>query len=728
MNLQSRLTIFIIVIASSFAINFPSRFPGADLNHILHWGTYKSHCYHAITEQTSNGSPMTLAVQIASNLTAKSINNLYYYFRDLQSPDDDKTQLYYVYHNGFYFAEQALQFNEHLSITNAFLKTNVTQIHQSWFSLTEFHQTQGEDFITLFYSIGLESYWNNDTRYIQYDPSTNQVKVFTPGNPLPQRFAFTIYQNGQVNSSGVQVFYQTFADMNRTNLWQIPNITYSALDFNFYKDYLTLSNKTASNVQNTSLLLVQFKIPLNNKPAILVQYDSNLPITIPTYQSLRSQIQARETEFLNDFNQVFPNIKNPEEYEMALYALSNLIGGIIYYYGPILIKEDPTPQPPLPFFTATPTRNSFERGFLWDEGFHNLLICRWSPDLCTATMNLWFNSQYKTGWIAREQARGDEIQSMIPGDFLVQSNLEGNPPTLMMAIDYLLSDSQNQKLMTQFLQTNYNKIYKWWYWFYTSQQVYDSQGRGLNLFLWSSKNFSGSIQYFGSGLDDYPRGDPGLISKYHLDLHVWEIVFAQVMYKIASFMNDKGNMTYFSQLNQTLIKNLNVFLDPADNLYKDVFQPVNDSSKSVPSSHVGYVTLMPLLFGLVAENSPSFNATLNLVDSTINGVMWSPSGILSLARNDSAFEKNSNYWTGPIWVNFNYLLLRSFTKYFPTNKRAQTCFTSIKNAIVGTMIQNFENTGYIWEHYNHTTAKGEGNHPFTGWSTLIVLPLAQDYN
>ena len=64
----------------------------------------------------------------------------------------------------------------------------------------------------------------------------------------------------------------------------------------------------------------------------------------------------------------------------AKAALANLLGGVGYFYGASRVairnahggQENVAELWPAPLFTAVPSRPFFPRGFLWDEGFHQV--------------------------------------------------------------------------------------------------------------------------------------------------------------------------------------------------------------------------------------------------------------------------------------------------------------------------------------------------------------------
>ena len=80
-----------------------------------------------------------------------------------------------------------------------------------------------------------------------------------------------------------------------------------------------------------------------------------------------------------------------------------------------------------------------------------MLICKFDIDICEQIIDSWLFSMDVKGYMPREQARGDELISMIPSGFVDQDAFEGNPPTMLFSILSLPIEMQKKyfpKLLT----------------------------------------------------------------------------------------------------------------------------------------------------------------------------------------------------------------------------------------------------------------------------------------
>jgi len=80
----------------------------------------------------------------------------------------------------------------------------------------------------------------------------------------------------------------------------------------------------------------------------------------------------------------------------------------------------------------------------------------------------------------------------------------------------------------------------------------------------------------------------------------------------------------------------------------------------------------------------------------------------------------------------NYLALSALYKTYakengPYQAQARQIYAELRRNIVDNVFKEYERTGYVWEQYDASNGLGKRSHPFTGWTSLVTLILAEKY-
>ncbi|NXG01592.1 MOGS glucosidase, partial [Sakesphorus luctuosus] len=406
--------------------------------------------------------------------------------------------------------------------------------------------------------------------------------------------------------------------------------------------------------------------------------------------------------------------------------------------------------------TAVPSRSCFPRGFLWDEGFHLLLLARWAPALARDVLAHWLDLMNAEGWIPREQILGDEARARVPPEFVLQHSETANPPTLLLALERLLPEAP-----LPYLRRLSPRLRAWFSWLNRTQA-----GPEPFTFRWRGRDADPerflNPKTLASGLDDYPRASHPSEQERHLDLRCWMALGARVLAALAERLGEPPapyhDMALALSDNALLDRlhwapELGAFADfgnhsadvalrwhrpapvpgrapPAPQLRREV----REAPRPRFVGALGYVSLFPLLLQLLRADSPRLPALLGTMRA--EGQLWTPFGLRSLSRDSPWYlrrntEHDPPYWRGSIWVNINFLALRALHGYAqapgPYREQAAGLYRELRHNLVANVFRQYEATGFLWEHYRDSDGAGQGCHPFAGWSALVVLAMAEDY-
>jgi len=493
-------------------------------------------------------------------------------------------------------------------------------------------------------------------------------------------------------------------------------------------------------------------------------------------EALQSEISKHRHAFETRFEDVFSLAErgfNATQITFARAVLSNMLGSIGYFYGSSSVRSRHASEPidywPAGLYTAVPSRSFFPRGFLWDEGFHQLLIGRWDERLSRDIIGHWLDLVNIEGWIPREQILGSEARARVPDEFVVQFNENANPPALFLPlrriVDSLIASNTSHSRL--YLRTLFPRLRAWYGWFNRTQN-----GVVPSAYRWRGRNATSATELnpktLTSGLDDYPRASHPTDDERHVDLRCWMAVSSGVMADLADALDESSAKIYRSVharlTDNDLLDRLHwsdstqrycdyglhtdsVRLErpaPPPNLQPGQRPPPPREKERVvrrqPSlgfveSSFGYVSLFPFLLRVLDPDSPRLGQILS--DLRRPGLLWTPFGLRSLAKTSPLYGKHNTehdppYWRGSIWINMNYLALAALRHYSttavgPNSAAAASLYEELRTNIINNIYVQYRSTGYVWEQYCDSTGLGKGSHPFTGWSALVVAIMAEDF-
>ena len=427
-------------------------------------------------------------------------------------------------------------------------------------------------------------------------------------------------------------------------------------------------------------------------------------LTVSLAEDLTKGLKSATTSFVKHFKDVFkPNAPfgNDKYLQFSESLLSNLLGGIGYFYGDWTVDRSYAPEydeenegfweeaaearsrkgvvaeGPSELFTSIPSRPFFPRGFLWDEGFHLMPVIDWDVDLTLQIVKSWFNLIDEDGWIAREQILGPEARSKVPGEFQVQYPHYANPPTLFFIVSELISklkkgssnipsdpegvyypQLRNPESAKQYLRDLYPLLKRHYHWFRKSQQgdlkTYEREAFSTREgYRWRGRT---PQHILTSGLDDYPRAQPPHPGELHVDALSWVGLMARSLIETASYIDEADDIKEFSKHLEAVTRNIaDLHWDEKAGVFCDA--TIDDFEESVHVCRKGYISLFPFMLGLVdpVKDSAKIVKLLKVISSPDE--LWSQYGIRSLSKADEAYGTEENYWRSPVWINMNYLIL-----------------------------------------------------------------------
>ncbi|KAJ6431315.1 hypothetical protein OIU84_018744 [Salix udensis] len=713
----------------------------------LYWGTYRPHVYFGIRARTPRS--------LVAGLMWIGVKDGMYHMRHVCQDSDELNTYGWTQHNGRDFGHQVLV-DQGLKLTTSFLKSKSegSGYGGDWAVQIDVQTDKPELDNEMLRHGHLFFYLADESGHVLSLAGDN---LDTDKNSLLASGSRSDIGDWQLHLKSKEVLEVHYSGFRTPHIHNLSDLVQHNLGAQVRKFGQLLLSDSSEDSPNILVFQISASIPFKADIAFVSGTKVKMSkvkerVSRLTGASLTSLLQDKQTEFDVKFEQRF-NVADklePESTIVGKAAIANMLGGIGYFYGQskISIPENSSLRGhdnfisywPAELYTAVPSRPFFPRGFLWDEGFHQLLIWRWDVHICLDIIGHWLDLMNIDGWIPREQILGSEALSKVPEEFVAQYPSNGNPPTLFLVIRDLLDGMEKNKFtatesnrITSFLERAFVRLEAWFQWYNTTQK-----GKEMGSYYWHGRDNKVTRELnpktLSSGLDDYPRASHPSDEERHLDLRCWMLLAANCMQSITQLLkNDKkpekeyGStaklLSDFDMLNQ-------MHLHPLVGAYYDF----GNHTEKVRLSWKETRPFFPFMGKIIPSDSWILGKQLDLISNST--VFWTDYGLRSLSKTSSMYMKRNTehdppYWRGPIWMNMNYMILSALYHYSkedgPYSDRARVIYDDLRGNLIRNVVRNYHQTGFLWEQYDQKKGKGKGARLFTGWTSLVLLIMAEAY-
>ncbi|KAE9547251.1 hypothetical protein FO519_009536, partial [Halicephalobus sp. NKZ332] len=600
----------------------------------LSWGTFRAPLYFGL-RMRHESSPLFGMMWFKQSTSSHGLTLKHYC-------EDDGVRCMWSDADGESFGHQPIQDNPQLSFNTDWIGLN-----RSWISNIDISASNASVSYSFIFYFG---YQDTESTLSAVIDDNNHVSGIKGNFKDMGDFQLDFISSGTIQSrSDLVIRIEPMLDAGIVN----ELILASFLPCKDGSPAICLDNGGRPQDKNPNFAAVQ--ITINGNATFQARFKSSSDSTqFPDFQSeLFNRIAAFRKRF-EDIFQLQAHGMSSDAIEMGRFGFSNMIGSVSYWTGycqvssPCLNWNEYINYGPLTLYSGIPSRPYYPRGFLWDEGFHNLLMRKFRPTLSLDIIASWLDMIDSDGWIPREVVLDSEAHRRAP-PLLFEDSTVANPPMFIYLMQKLMADNNVMNSYEDRILKIYPRLKLLYIWMKDIQK-----GPIEGSFQWQGRNATSDLELnpgtTPSGLDDYPRASHPSKDEYHLDIKCWMAMSSTVLLNLANLANDTDWLPTITA-DQKLFNDL----DLLDKLHwSDATQGYYDygnHSYSVaivgepqPGGGViyrrevfskpelrfvddvyGYVNVFPFLLRLLPPDSDKLQIILKRLNDTDE--MWTPFGL-----------------------------------------------------------------------------------------------------